>query len=45
MTEATCPAKVQERGRVTIDVDARRELELETGDHVILTVKPVEEAK
>lgn len=44
MTEAICPAKIQERGRVTIDVDVRRELELETGDHVLLSVKPVEEA-
>ncbi len=43
MSEATCPAKIQERGRVTIDVDTRRELGLESGDHVILSVRPVEE--
>lgn len=43
MSEGTCPAKIQERGRVTIDVDTRRELGLEPGDHVILSVRPVEE--
>lgn len=42
MTEAKCPAKVNERGRVTIDVDTRRELGLEPGDHVILSVEPLE---
>lgn len=42
MTEAKCPAKVNERGRVTIDVDTRRKLGLEPGDHVILSVEPLE---
>lgn len=45
MSETTCPAKLQDSGRVTIDVDTRRELELEPGDHVILSVKPLREAE
>jgi bifunctional DNA-binding transcriptional regulator/antitoxin component of YhaV-PrlF toxin-antitoxin module len=36
-----CSAKLNERGRVTIDVDVRRDLSLEHGDYVILTVEPV----
>jgi len=30
---------------VTIDVDTRRKLGLEPGDHVILSVKPLAEAE
>jgi len=44
MSEATCPAKVHERGRVTIDVDTRRKLGIEPGDHVILSIKRLEDA-
>jgi len=43
MSKATCSAKIDRRGRLTIDVDTRRELDLEPGDHVILSVRPVEE--
>jgi AbrB family looped-hinge helix DNA binding protein len=43
MSEARCPAKVHDRGRVTIDVDVRRELGIEPGDHVILSVERLEE--
>jgi AbrB family looped-hinge helix DNA binding protein len=35
------PAKVQENGRVTIPVDVRRDLELETGDYVVIDVQPL----
>jgi len=36
------PAKIQTGGRVSIDADIRRELGLEPGDHVILSVEPLE---
>jgi AbrB family looped-hinge helix DNA binding protein len=39
MSEVMCPAKVHNRGRVTIDADVRRELGIEPGDHVILSVR------
>ena len=39
----TCPARVRDRGQVTIDANVRRELGLESGDFVKLTVEPLEE--
>jgi len=44
MTESTCPAKINERGRVTIDVDTRRKLGLDSGDWVLIEVRPLEGA-
>jgi len=35
------PTRVIESGRVTIPADVRDELELQTGDYVIIDVKPV----
>ena len=44
MVKKTCAAKLNDRGRVTIDVDVRRELNLEKGDYVELVVKPLGES-
>ena len=44
MNRSKCPAKVLDQGRVTIDVDTRRELGIEPGDHVILQVEQLEGA-
>ena len=39
------PAKIQNGGRVSIDADIRRELELEQGDYVMIGVEPLEGAE
>jgi bifunctional DNA-binding transcriptional regulator/antitoxin component of YhaV-PrlF toxin-antitoxin module len=36
------PAKIQNGGRVSIDADVRRELELEQGDYVMIDVETLE---
>jgi AbrB family looped-hinge helix DNA binding protein len=35
------PTRVLEQGRVTIPADLRRDLELETGDYVVIDVEPL----
>lgn len=42
MSKRRCPAKVLERGRVTIDADVRRDLGLEKGDYVVIDVTRLE---
>lgn len=44
MEPKTQPAKMQHGGRVSIDVEIRREFDLEEGDYVMITVRPMEEA-
>lgn len=41
MTETTCPAKVRDRGRVTIPADVRNNLGIEEGDYLLLNVEPL----
>lgn len=38
-------AKVQAGGRVSIDAEVRRKLELEQGDYVVITVEPLIEGE
>jgi bifunctional DNA-binding transcriptional regulator/antitoxin component of YhaV-PrlF toxin-antitoxin module len=40
MVEA--PAKVISGGRVTLDSDIRRDLDIQEGDYVLIDVRPVE---
>ena len=35
------PTRVLEQGRVTIPADLRRDLDLETGDYVVIDVEPL----
>ena len=39
------PARVQEGGRVQIPADMRRDMELDTGDYVVINVQPLEGAE
>jgi len=41
MAESKQPAKIQSGGRVSIDIDTRRELGLEQGDYVMIDVQPL----
>jgi len=45
MVKKTFPATVRDRGRITIDSEARYELGLEKGDYVLVTVEPMEETQ
>lgn len=39
----TAPARVINDGRVTIPVEARRELGIEEGDYVLIDIRPIRE--
>lgn len=36
------PARVQEGGRVQIPADIRRNMELDTGDYVVINIQPLD---
>jgi len=38
------PAKIQAGGRISIDADIRRELDVEQGDYILVKVQPLPEA-
>jgi bifunctional DNA-binding transcriptional regulator/antitoxin component of YhaV-PrlF toxin-antitoxin module len=38
------PAKIQAGGRISIEADIRRELDVEPGDYVMIDVEPLSEA-
>lgn len=42
MCMSEVPAKVISGGRVTLDSDIRRDLDIEEGDYVLIDVRPME---